>query len=54
MKPSDIVLIRFPQADLKSGKLRPALIMAISTSRHHDLGRVLNLWKRVIINKCKS
>ena len=37
MKPGDIVLIRFPQADLKSGKLRPALIMAISPSRHHDL-----------------
>ena len=30
MKPGDIVLIRFPQADLKSGKLRPALIIAIS------------------------
>jgi mRNA interferase MazF len=33
MKPGDIVLIRFPQADLKSGKLRPALIIAISPSR---------------------
>ena len=37
MKPGDIVLIRFPQADLKSGKLRPALIIAISASRHRDL-----------------
>ena len=36
MKPGDIVLIRFPQADLKSGKLRPALIIAISPSRHRD------------------
>ncbi|MFM8297584.1 MAG: type II toxin-antitoxin system PemK/MazF family toxin [Microcystis aeruginosa] len=37
MKPGDIILIRFPQADLKSGKLRPALIIAISLSRHRDL-----------------
>lgn len=37
MKPGDIVLIRFPQADLKSGKLRPALTIAISPSRHRDL-----------------
>jgi mRNA interferase MazF len=37
MKPGDIVLIRFPQADLKSGKLRPALIIAISPSCHRDL-----------------
>ncbi|CCI01258.1 hypothetical protein MICAC_180021 [Microcystis aeruginosa PCC 9443] len=27
MKSGDIVLIRFPQADLQSGKLRPALIL---------------------------
>ena len=33
----DIVLIRFPQADLKQGKLRPALVVAISPSRHPDL-----------------
>jgi mRNA interferase MazF len=26
MKPGDIILIRFPQADLKQSKLRPALI----------------------------
>ena len=37
MKPGDIVLIRFPQADLKSGKMRPALIIAISPGRHRDL-----------------
>ena len=37
MKSGDIVLIRFPQADLKQGKLRPALVIAISPSRHSDL-----------------
>ncbi|MBE9248987.1 type II toxin-antitoxin system PemK/MazF family toxin [Dolichospermum sp. LEGE 00240] len=37
MKPGDIVLIRFPQADLKSGKLRPALVIAIAPGRHRDL-----------------
>jgi mRNA interferase MazF len=38
MKPGDIVLIRFPQADWQSVKLRPALIIfAISPSRHRDL-----------------
>ena len=37
MKPGDIILIRFPQADLKQGKLRPALVVAISPSRHRDL-----------------
>jgi mRNA interferase MazF len=37
MKPGDLVLIRFPQADLKQGKLRPALIIAISPSRYPDL-----------------
>ena len=37
MKPDDIVLIRFPQADLKQGKLRPALVIAISPGRHPDL-----------------
>ncbi len=31
------IRLRFPQADLKSGKLRPALIIAISASRHRDL-----------------
>jgi mRNA interferase MazF len=37
MKPGDIVLIRFPQADLKQGKLRPALVIAISPSHYSDL-----------------
>jgi mRNA interferase MazF len=37
MKPGDIVLIRFPQADLQQGKLRPALVIAIAPGRHHDL-----------------
>lgn len=37
MKPGDIVLIRFPQADLKQGKFRPALVIAISPSRHSNL-----------------
>ena len=37
MNVGDIVLIRFPQADLKQGKLRPALVVAISPSRHPDL-----------------
>lgn len=37
MKPGDIVLIRFPQADLTEGKLRPALVIAISPGRHADL-----------------
>ena len=37
MKPGDIVLIRFPQTDLQTGKLRPALIVAIAPGRHTDL-----------------
>lgn len=37
MKPGDIVLIRFPQADLKAGKLRPALVIAIAPGPHPDL-----------------
>ena len=37
MNVGDIVLIRFPQTDLKQGKLRPALVIAISPSRHPDL-----------------
>ncbi|PZU97046.1 MAG: PemK family protein [Pseudanabaena sp.] len=37
MKSGDIVLVRFPQADLKAGKLRPALVVAIAPSRHPDL-----------------
>jgi len=37
MKPGDIVLIRFPQTDLRTGKLRPALVVAIAPGRHADL-----------------
>jgi mRNA interferase MazF len=37
MTPGDIVLIRFPQTDLKAGKLRPALIVAVAPGRHADL-----------------
>ena len=37
MKSGDIVLVRFPQADLTTGKLRPALVLAIAPSRHSDL-----------------
>jgi mRNA interferase MazF len=37
MTPGDIVLIRFPQADLKAGKLRPALVLAIAPGHHADL-----------------
>lgn len=37
MKVGDIVLVRFPQADLQTGKLRPALVLAIAPSRHADL-----------------
>lgn len=37
MKSGDIVLIRFPQADLQAGKLRPALVVAIAPGRHQDL-----------------
>jgi len=37
VKPGDIVLIRFPQADLQAGKLRPALVVAIAPGRHADL-----------------
>ena len=36
MKPGDVVLIRFPQADLQRGKLRPALILAIAPGHHAD------------------
>lgn len=37
MKPGDIVLIRFPQADLQTGKLRPALVIAVAPGSHPDL-----------------
>jgi len=37
MKPGDIVLLRFPQADLAAGKLRPALLIAIAPGRLPDI-----------------
>jgi mRNA interferase MazF len=37
MNPGDVVLIRFPQADLQTGKLRPALVIAIAPGRHPDI-----------------
>lgn len=37
MKPGDIVLLRFPQADLQDGKLRPALVLAVAPGRHDDI-----------------
>ena len=37
MKSGDIVLVRFPHADLKAGKLRPALVVEIAPSHHSDL-----------------
>ena len=37
MRPGDVVLIRFPQADLRTGKLRPALVVAIAPGPHTDL-----------------
>jgi mRNA interferase MazF len=37
MKPGDIVLIRFPRADLLEGKLRPALTLAVAPGNHPDI-----------------
>lgn len=37
MKPGEIVLIRFPQTDLQAGKMRPALIAAITPGRYADV-----------------
>ncbi len=37
MTPGDVVLIRFPRTDLQTGKLRPALIVAVTPGRHNDL-----------------
>ena len=37
MKPGDIVLIRFPQTDLKTGKLHPALVVANAPGRYADI-----------------
>ena len=44
MKPGDIVLIRFTQADLKQGKLRPALVIAISPERLIRIKKSLINW----------
>lgn len=37
MIPGDVVLIRFPQSDLQAGKLRPALVVAITPGKYGDL-----------------
>jgi mRNA interferase MazF len=37
MKPGELVLVRFPEADLAVGKLRPALIVAIAPGRYSDV-----------------
>jgi mRNA interferase MazF len=37
LKPGDLVLIPFPQADLQPGKLRPALVIAVAPGRHADI-----------------
>ena len=37
MKPGDIVLLRFPQADLETGKLCHALVIALAPGRHPDV-----------------
>lgn len=37
MKPGDVVLIRFPRSDLETGKLRPALVVAVAPGRYYDL-----------------
>ena len=37
MKPGDVVLVRFPQADLQAGKLRPALVVAIAPGYYADV-----------------
>jgi len=36
MKPGECVLIRFPQANLQMGKLRPALVLAVAPGAHPD------------------
>ncbi len=37
MRAGELVLVRFPEADLASGKLRPALVVAIAPGRHPDV-----------------
>lgn len=37
MKPGDLILVSFPQADLHRGKLRPALVVAHVPGKFSDL-----------------
>ncbi len=37
MRPGDIVLVAFPQTDLKRGKLRPALCLRVMPGRYGDV-----------------
>lgn len=37
MKPGDIVLVQFPQADLATSNLRPALVVALAPGSHPDV-----------------
>ena len=37
MKPGELVLVRFPEASLEPGKLRPALVVAIAPGRYADV-----------------
>jgi len=41
MKPGELVLVRFPEADLAAGKLRPALVVAIAPGRYSDVSLAL-------------
>ncbi len=44
MKPGDVVLVRFPQADLQGGKLRPALVLAVAPARLNEVKKRLIRW----------
>jgi mRNA interferase MazF len=37
MKPGDVVLVRFPEASLAPGKVRPALVVALAPGRYADV-----------------
>lgn len=37
MKPGELVLVRFPEASLAPGKLRPALVVAVALGRYADV-----------------
>jgi mRNA interferase MazF len=37
MKPGELVLVRFPEASLTPGKLRPAMVVAIAPGRYTDV-----------------